>query len=245
MKKILITGWCSGLWWEIAQEALRKWYLVDILDISPSNKESIMLSEGMSFFQCDVSQVSETLIQTLGIYDVVICNAGISLSWDFLEHSLSQEASLFRVNTLWHMQLIRLLLTHDKICRWGAISCIISASEMLPFPIALWYAASKWALNWFARALRSYLIGRHISVSCVYPGPMPTAHVKYYGQNQKNDLKSLKKVQKIARKVLRGTEKKKRNIYPDIVSKCIKIISPFGYILDRVMYQSYKEKFQK
>lgn len=245
MKKVLITGGCSGLGWEMTQQAIWKWYGVDVIDISIWEKHWDDFPENLHFFQGDITHISQDFIENLWVYDMVICNAGISLSGDFLEHESSKNMQIIQVNALWHMELVRLLLKNNKIKAGWNIGCIISASVMLPFPIALGYAASKGALESFAMALRSYLIGRKISVSCVYPGPMPTAHVKYYNQEQKYDEKSLKKVQKIAAKSFRCIEKKKRSIYPDISSKAIRIFSPFWIILDKIMYRAYKKEFQK
>jgi hypothetical protein len=74
---------------------------------------------------------------------------------------------------------------------------------------------------------------------------MPTAHVKYYGQEQKHDQKSHDRVKKVALKTFSGIEKSQRNIYPDTASKLIKLVSPFGCILDRVMYKTYRKEFKK
>jgi len=112
---------------------------------------------------------------------------------------------------------------------------------MLPFPIALWYSASKGALRAFADSLRSYLIGRKISVSSVYPGPMPTAHVKYYGKEVSHDEKTQVKVFSIAKKTFKWIEKRKRNIYPDAVSKILAYLPLPKFLLDRVMYRVYKK----
>jgi len=228
----------SGLGKEMTHVAVEKGYRVDILDISNPWLEE--LSEKVKYVKCDISQIDETILEELALnYDIVICNAGISLSWNFIEHSQEANNKLMQINTMWHIELIRLLLADGRIKSGGNIWCIASASEMLPFPIALWYAASKWALRAFGVSLRSYLIGQKISVSIVYPGPMPTAHVVYYGKEVSHDLKARKKVQKIAKKTFHWIEKWKRNIYPDAVSKIIKIISPFQGVLDRVMYKTY------
>jgi len=46
------------------------------------------------------------------------------------------------------------------------------------------------------------LIGKNISVSSVFPGPMPTAHTKYYGKEVVKNEKTQKKIQKIAKNTL-------------------------------------------
>lgn len=240
MKRLLITWWMSGLWKQMAFLAVSKWYHVDILDIS-TWEIGENLPKNIQYISCDISKIDTQIVRWLWNYDIVICNAGISLSGNFLEHDWEANTKLMHINTLGHIELIRLLLVENKIKTWGAIGCIASASEMLPFPIALWYAASKWALRAFADSLRSYLIGKRISVSTVYPGPMPTAHVKYYGKKVSHDVKGQRKVQSIAQKTFRGIVKGKRNIYPDFVSKTLAWLPLPRFFLDRIMYKAYKK----
>lgn len=233
----------SGLWKQIAFIAAEKWYAVDILDISSWETAESELLENMRFIEGDICKIDEKFLEKLSWnYDIVICNAGISLSWNFTNHSSVENSRLMNINTLWHMELMRLLLANKIINTKASIGFIASASEMLPFPIALWYGASKWALRAFAVSLRSYLIGQKISVSVVYPGPMPTAHVKYYGKQVTNNEKTQRKVFSIAQKTFRWIEKWKRNIYPDSASKIILLVSPFQWVLDRVMYKAYKKE---
>ena len=243
MKQVLITGAMSGLWKEMALYALSLWYVVDALDIAPWEMWEDSLPGNFRYIQGDISQVNETLIEKLsGSYDIVVCNAGISLSGKFLEHDLAANTKLMQINTLGHIELIRLLLKEWKVVQKGSIWCVASASEMLPFPIALGYSASKWALRAFCDSLRSYLIWHKISVSVVYPWPMPTAHVKYYGKEVVNNEKSQKKVRKIAKNTFRWIMKWRRNIYPDSVSKILAWFPLPSFILDRVMYKAYKKE---
>lgn len=242
MKQVLITWAMSGLWKKMAEIAHKKWYSVDILDISTWETDLATLWENMRFIQADISKIDDDTFEKLSRnYDMLICNAGISLSGNFTEHSAQENARVMHINTLWHIELVRLLLEKNILRRSGNIACIASASEMLPFPIALWYAASKWALRAFADSLRSYLIGQNISVSTVYPWPMPTAHVKYYGKQVVDDEKTQRKIFSIAQKIFRGIEKGKRNIYPDPVSKILAYTPIPKFILDRVMYRVYKK----
>ncbi len=242
MKKILITGGMSGLWKEMGYLAVQQWYHLDILDISEGEIWTTLPSN-MNYIHCDISQIDTTTVEKLsGSYDIVICNAGISLSGNFLEHDLQANKKLMQINTLWHIELIRLLLSQSKIKKWAHIGCIASASEMLPFPVALWYAASKWALRSFWDSLRSYLISRQISVSIVYPWPMPTAHVKYYGKQVVHGKTAQNKIQKVARNTLKGIIKWRRNIYPDPVSKVLAYLPLPRFVLDRVMSRVYREE---
>lgn len=230
----------SGLGKELVEIALKKWYKVDVLDISDGWIQNT--NPRMSYKTCDISKIDDSFIDTLHWpYDMVICNAWISWSGNFTEQESRETAQIMHINTLWHIELVRILLEKNKISSRWSIACIASASEMLPFPIAVSYSASKWALSGFARALRSYLLGQKISVSVVYPGPMPTAHVKYYGKKISHDEASRRKVHSVAKKTFAWIEKRRRNIYPDITSKVLLVTSIFWPFLDWCMYRAYKK----
>ena len=243
IKRVLVTWWMSGLWKEMSLLATSKWYQVDILDISEWELWTLeKLPENIQYIHCDIAKISAKILPELTEnYDIIICNAGISLSWNFLEHSAEANNKLMQINTLGHIELVRLLLENNRISEWGNIWFIASASEILPFPIALWYAASKWALRAFADSLRSYLLWKKISVSTVFPGPMPTAHVKYYGKEVIQNKKNQKKIQKIAKNIFIWITKWRRNIYPDFVSKILRYFPLPWFVLDRIMYKAYKK----
>jgi short-subunit dehydrogenase len=55
----------------------------------------------MRFIEGDICKVDETLLEKLsGNYDIVICNAGISLSGNFTSHSSAENGRLMNINTL-------------------------------------------------------------------------------------------------------------------------------------------------
>jgi len=233
----------SGLWWEMVNDAISRWYSVDILDISPWKIDLENINKSIKYIDFDITKFNKNHINNnLSIYDIVICNAGISISGDFLELDFDAEKRVFDVNILWHIQLIKILLQEWKIHTGGRIWFTVSASELLPFPIALSYAGSKWAMSSFANALRSYLYNQKIKVSCIYPGPMDTPHVKYYWKKQQSEDNT--KVEKIAKKSLDWIIKGKRNIYPDLTSTLLNKTQFLSPLLDRVMYNTYKEKFK-
>jgi len=225
----------SGLWWEIVNYAISKWYTVDILDISPWKIHLKELDKNIKYINFDIANFNKSNIKNdLSKYNIVICNAWISISWDFIDLDFEAEKKVFDVNILWHIRLIKMLLQEWKIYPGGRIWFTVSASEFLPFPIALSYAGSKWAMNSFAKSLRSYLYNQKIKISCVYPGPMDTPHVKYYWKQQKSGDNT--KVKKIAKQSFNGIEKGKRNIYPDMTSKILSKTQVFTPIFDRIMY---------
>lgn len=242
MKKILITWWMSGLGLEISKYASSKWYEVDILDISTWKVDLKNIHKSINYINFDITNFNKLDIINLSVYNIIICNAWISLSWDFKELDFEKEKKVFDVNILWHMKLIKLLLQEKKILNNGRIWFTVSASEMLPFPIAIAYASSKWAMNSFARALRSYLYYQKIKVSCIYPWPMDTPHVKYYGKKPSDT--DNKKVRKIAQRSFEWIIRWKRFIYPDITSKILNNIRFLSPLFDKIMYKTYQKSFK-
>jgi short-subunit dehydrogenase len=55
----------------------------------------------MKFIQGDICKIDEVFLEKLsGNYNIVICNAGISLSGKFTDHSSAENGRLMNINTL-------------------------------------------------------------------------------------------------------------------------------------------------
>lgn len=108
---------------------------------------------------------------------------------------------------------------------------------MLPFPIALTYASSKAALTGFANALEAYVYGKNIHIAKVYPGPMNTPHVQFYTNFAEGKGANPARV---AKKIMRSIHKKKRCIYPDPVSKALRIVH---LIMPKTLVRALHKKY--
>ncbi|MDE3016997.1 MAG: SDR family oxidoreductase [Pseudomonadota bacterium] len=210
MSRVLITGGSSGLGACLAAGYAKAGDHVTVADIAAPQGSAAYV-----YFDC--GQPDFEWLADAPPFDIVICNAGISDSEDFLHTDSALDERLMRINTLGHMALVRELLRQEKMAHGGRLAFIVSASVFLPFPIAIAYAASKAALDGFALALEAYLVGRRISVTRIYPGPMRTPHAgKYYSRFNEGKGAS---PEIVARRIVKALQKRKQTLIPDMPAR--------------------------
>jgi len=106
---------------------------------------------------------------------VVVCNAGVCMTGDFLSHSLDDFASQMNVNFLGHVSTVRAFLPQllARVGRSGVtptVCFVNSFGGRLPLPDMTAYCASKYALQGFSDSLRLELSQKGVHVSTVHPG---------------------------------------------------------------------------
>ena len=222
-KRVLITGGADGLGKEICLKYLSMDAEITVLDIDREKGEQLASEHSrISFVPCDLSSFEGT-DKLSGEFDTVICNAGISACGNFRDTPWETENKIMEVNLFGHMRLIKALLQEQQITTGGRLAFTLSASVFTPFPLAVAYASSKAAMEGFANALEPYLIPKKITISRIYPGTMRTAHQqKYYAEMNPSTGTN---PESIAKKVVRGIERRKRRIYPDKMGWSFRMIS--------------------
>jgi len=105
----------------------------------------------------------------------MLCNvAGLGGSNDYLTLPLDSLRYMVRLNV---ESCMGLSLTLLPLLEKNAPSCILNVSSMAgfaPIPEKNMYSATKSAILFFSYSLRYQLKGKHISVSCLCPGPVFT-----------------------------------------------------------------------
>jgi uncharacterized protein len=105
----------------------------------------------------------------------VLCNvAGVGGANDYLSLSLDSLRYMVRLNVESCMAVSLMLL---PLLEKNAPSYILNVASMAgfaPIPIKNMYSATKSAVVFFSYSLRYQLKGKHISVSCLCPGPVYT-----------------------------------------------------------------------
>eukprot|EP00434_Breviolum_minutum_P001715 symbB.v1.2.001522.t2/scaffold83.1/size345278/6 len=107
---------------------------------------------------------------------VVVCNAGVCMTGDFLSHSLDDFASQMNVNFLGHVSTVRAFLPQllARVKRGSGVTptvCFVNSfGGRLPLPDMTAYCASKYALQGFSDSLRLELSQKGVHVSTVHPG---------------------------------------------------------------------------
>lgn len=220
---VLITGGADGLGSALALRYAEEGHCVTILDVDEARGRCLAAQgEGIVFIPLNLAAFEVAGLNLLSdSFDIVICNAGISVSGDFREISFEAEKEVFEVNVLGHIKLLKLLLQSGRIRRGARLAFVLSASVYLPFPVALAYAASKASLEGFANALEPYLWGERISITRIYPGPMKTAHhAKYYARFAPGGGAS---PERVARNIVKAIERRRRRVFPDAPSRLCRI----------------------
>lgn len=233
-KRILITGACSGLGKALAERYSAAGYEVTVADIAPSEAAPPQAH----YVRFDCEHPTFAWLADAEAFDIVICNAGISNSDDFLHTGHEHDSRLMQINALGHIALVRELLKAGKVNDDGRLAFVISGTVFLPFSIAIAYAASKAALDGFAHALAPYVYGRGISVTRIYPGPMKTPHAeKYYAKYNEGKGTS---PERVAACIVGGIEARKQRIMPDAASRLFWLASS---IVPRLLVRMVAKKY--
>ena len=235
-ERILITGGSNGLGASLAALDRQRGAAVTVLD-----REAPQPAEEHEYIELDLGAVPDgTWPRMPGPFDIVICNAGISVSGDFIEIPDDAERDVMAVNFTGHMRLVKHLLRERLIAPGGRIAFICSATRFLSFPIALAYSASKGALDGFAQALESYLVKDGISVTRVYPGPMNTGHSRYYPGARTTGGRL---PEQSAPGIVRAIDRRRRQVCPDPVSRFYCLAAKFvPRMLARKAYKFYEDR---
>lgn len=183
-KNILVTGASSGIGRAIAVESAKQG---GILTITARNEEN--LQETLALLSGDLHSVipadlgEETavtaLVNQLPELDGLVLNAGVVKTAPIRFVKKEDVDHMFEVNIQSSIVLIQKLLKAKKI-KNGCSICFISsvATQKVTLGNAL-YAATKGAVNAFARALALELAPKQIRVNAIMPGFIETDILKH------------------------------------------------------------------
>ena len=118
------------------------------------------------------------VIDAHGRMNILVNNAGVSVSAPFEEHSLEDFEWLFGVNFWGVIYGCKFFLPHLQAAGEGHIINISSLFGLIGLPTQSSYAASKFAVRGFSESLRSELRPQGIGVTSVHPGGINTNIVK-------------------------------------------------------------------
>jgi NAD(P)-dependent dehydrogenase (short-subunit alcohol dehydrogenase family) len=182
-KSCIVTGSASGIGRATAQRFAREGASVLIVDLNPAHGketvQAIVSSGGNALFaQCDVSssqQVQAAINQAVAAWkkiDVLVNNAAMMTfqnivdlpedDWEKVQAVNMRSVFLFCKYTLPHMP------EHGAIVNTSSVHAHESEAGVAP------YAASKGAMEAFARCLALECEDRKIRVNCVAPGAVNT-----------------------------------------------------------------------
>ncbi len=179
MKIILITGASRGIGLATANLLTQRGYTV----FGTSRQPQSNTLNDFSLLQLDVRDEESvkrciaTVIAEAGRIDVVINNAGYSLSGAVEEATVDDAHQLFETNFFGVIRVTNAVLPHMRQAKSGHIINISSLAGLVGVPYLGLYAATKHALEGYTASLRYELHGTGISVSLIQPGDIHTTIV--------------------------------------------------------------------
>lgn len=226
-KVIVVTGGSDGIGRALVDEFLRQGAKVATCG---RNRDKLYQLEttypGKPFFayKADVSIeqdcenfIAET-IKVFGKIDILINNAGISMRALFSETTLQTLRNVMEINFWGTVYCTKYALPHILKSR-GTIAGISSIAGYRGLPGRTGYSASKFAVNGFFESLRTELLGSDVNVMWVCPGFTASnirnaALTKDATPQGKSlmDEGSMMTAEECAAIILKGIEKRKRNL---------------------------------
>ncbi|WP_211463654.1 SDR family NAD(P)-dependent oxidoreductase [Collimonas silvisoli] len=148
--------------------------------------------------------------------DLLVNNAGLGLSGNFLSHELQQEQGSIQVNIQALVALSYLLGKGMKSRGKGGIINLASNASFQPLPAMATYAATKAFVLHFSEALSYELAGDGVRVMAVCPGP--TATNFFAGTATSMSVKNMDTSESVVQKTLDAFDQGKTVAYPTRIS---------------------------
>jgi NADP-dependent 3-hydroxy acid dehydrogenase YdfG len=190
-KVVVITGAGSGMGREMALKAAREGALLALSDWNAEGlAETVDLVKGIGAeVRSDVIDVSDraamatwatAVVEQFGRVNMVVNNAGVTVTGDFEEMSYEDFDWIVGVNFLGVVNGTKEFLPHLIASGDGAVVNISSLFGLISMPGQTAYNATKYAVRGFTEALREeMLINKHpVTVTCIHPGGIKTGIAK-------------------------------------------------------------------
>lgn len=195
MKTALITGASGGIGAAIAEHLAEDGFLPVLHCHShPERVQELAEKYGGFAVQADLADVSqifrmtEEILQKTGRVDVLVNNAGISVSGLLTDIDAQTRMRLFSVNVLGAIECTRALLPQMVHRKSGCILNISSMWGQVGASCEVDYSAAKAALIGFTKALALEVAPSGIRVNCIAPGVIQTPMLDCYDAQTLSDL---------------------------------------------------------
>ena len=187
-KVVVITGAGSGIGRALALRSARGGALLALSDWNADGlAETVRMAEaaGAAKIRHDVVDVSDRaavrdwaagVVEELGRVDLVINNAGVTATGDFLDLSYDDLEWIVGINFWGVVHGSKEFLPHLIASGNGALVNVSSLFGLVSVPGQSAYNATKYAVRGLTEAIRGeMLVGRHpVTVTCVHPGGIRT-----------------------------------------------------------------------
>ncbi len=251
-KVVIITGASSGIGRELAIEYAKHGATVVCaarrIDRLNEVVERCATFAGKALaIKCDVSNSSDVdhmtsvVLKDYGRIDIVVGNAGFSITGNIAEVDVEDYARQFETNVLGIVRLIKASLSSLRKTS-GRIVLLGSISGEIALPGSTPYSVSKHSVHALAEGLSSELAPEGISVTLVIPGYVDTEIRKLdNGGNFDPSIKDpispwlLTSPQLVARKVVKGAQKRRYRVVVGIETKIALFLNHYFSFVIRML----------
>lgn len=192
LKTVLITGASTGIGRETAKYFQQNGWNVAATMRSPQNEKELIKLQNVICPKLDVTDEKsitlaiENTIREFSTIDVIVNNAGYSLTGVFEAATIEQLHYQYDVNVFGIMNVIRAILPHFRKRKSGTIVNVSSVGGKMTMPLYSMYNSTKWAVSGFSEALQYELRPFNIKVKIVEPGGVIT---DFYDRSMKHTKK--------------------------------------------------------
>jgi NAD(P)-dependent dehydrogenase (short-subunit alcohol dehydrogenase family) len=208
-KAVLISGASSGIGAATAKLFSDKGYFVFVLGRNEDRLQEVALEcrNGASILKCDLNNEAQVDKYTQHLFDrpdvsleVLINNAGIYQTHDFLHDGLDIWRKQFETNLFGSIQLTQKLLPLFFVQGRGSIVNVSSTLGLKPVAHTSAYSASKAAMINWTQSLALELGPKNIRVNCVCPGIVDTPlHSFHKAETKADTLEKMRPLQPLQR----------------------------------------------
>lgn len=257
ISQIVITGAGSGLGQAFAFALAKSDRHLHLVDINQQGLDSTLAQlppeTKCTLHLLDLSQLkpleewATELCRQLEI-DMLINCAGVAITSDGLQVSMSQWTQVLEVNLLSTIQLCRTIGQQMRMRQTGTIINIASMFGLLPAPSGIAYATSKHALVGYTRTLRIELESDHVQVHLVCPGFLASnlfdnaTYNNVDGQTLTPDTSQMMSVTEAASRTLKGVSKGKATI---IFPWYVRILLWIEWFFPTLAHQIWRQQWKK
>ncbi|WP_265457680.1 SDR family NAD(P)-dependent oxidoreductase [Enterococcus sp. HY326] len=247
-KVVVVTGGSAGLGEQLCYEAARQGAIVVTcarrINLIGKVKENCMEISGKPAYalQLDVANPESIdnffvrLKEEVGQVDVLVNNAGFGIFENFVAFDFEDVRKMFEVNILGMMYLTQKFAIEMVERADGQIINIASMAGKMATAKSAVYSATKFAVLGFSNALRLELKPANVRVMTVNPGPIAT---EFFDKADPSGdyLKSVDmfvlQPQKLARKIIRGVQRERREVNaPQVMEVAARFYTLFPHVGD-------------
>ena len=191
----------------------------------------------------DCKHLIEKSIEAFGRIDILINNAGVSMRANFSDVKLDVLRRLMDIN-FWGTVYCTKYAYPTIIANKGSIVGISSVAGIHGMPCRTGYSASKYAVQGFLEAIRIEMLKKGVHVMTVIPGFVSTnvrkvalvADGSTQGESPRDENKMMSP-EELARRIVRGIKKNRRQLASSYEGKFTPIASLFfPKLVDKIYY---------